>query len=417
MMAREVVKTTEIDGHGFAKGTMVLLPFGAANRDPEIFDSPEQVVLDRPQNPHLTFGAGIHRCPGSHLARMMIRTALTEWIAAFPEFGVDESRRIEWIGGTVRRPRRLYLNLPPSDVSPQSPLPRPSRIEREEPVNAVRPSFLIQPVRFGGRKVNLFVRDWRPTTAQRGTLLFLHGFADNGSDFDFLARQAVRQGFRVLCPDLPGRGRTAWLPAELYTLNNFGRCIPALVGEVEGPVGVLASSWSTFVAARHFAQSKSQSRLVLLDPVLEGGDAQGAIVESLVDDSNRTFTDMAGLKAYIRRTRDSAPLLDEEQLDVYVRNRAIWVDGRLRLAYDPEIARMLAATLERRTGILNLMGRIAAPLMLIYGLGSKFREPSSIEAMRKIQPQAVIRTDYPGGHPPSLTDTAQTQPILDFFGA
>jgi len=54
----------------------VLLPFPAANRDPEAFDRAGEVVLDREVNKHAAFGLGIHRCVGSHLARMELRIAL-----------------------------------------------------------------------------------------------------------------------------------------------------------------------------------------------------------------------------------------------------------------------------------------------------------------------------------------------------
>ncbi len=58
----------------------ILLSFPAANRDPAQFDRAGDVVIDREVNRHAAFGLGIHRCVGSHLARMELRVALETWL-------------------------------------------------------------------------------------------------------------------------------------------------------------------------------------------------------------------------------------------------------------------------------------------------------------------------------------------------
>jgi cytochrome P450 len=108
-MAREVVKETQINGCRFEAGEMVLLPFPAANRDPALFADADRVVIDRTQNRHAAFGLGIHRCIGSHLARMEITVALQEWLSTVPEFALAPDAAVTWSAGTVRGPRLLPL--------------------------------------------------------------------------------------------------------------------------------------------------------------------------------------------------------------------------------------------------------------------------------------------------------------------
>jgi cytochrome P450 len=108
-MAREIVKETEINGCVFKPGQMVLLPFPAANRDPDRFPDADRVVIDRRKNPHVAFGLGIHRCIGSNLARMEINVALEEWLARIPEFRLDPTIAVKWSVGPVRGPRRLPM--------------------------------------------------------------------------------------------------------------------------------------------------------------------------------------------------------------------------------------------------------------------------------------------------------------------
>ncbi|MHB1986597.1 MAG: cytochrome P450 [Acidimicrobiales bacterium] len=106
-MARIVTGDIDYAGCAMRSGDRVLMNFPAANRDPEIFDDPGTVVLDRAHNRHVAFGSGIHRCAGSNLARMELRVALEEWLEAIPEFDLAEGEEVTWAGGQVRGPRQL----------------------------------------------------------------------------------------------------------------------------------------------------------------------------------------------------------------------------------------------------------------------------------------------------------------------
>ncbi len=106
-MARLVKEDVEVQGCPMREGDRVLLNFPAANRDPEVFERPDEVILDRAKNRHIAFGAGIHRCAGSNLARMELRVAIEEFLAAAPEFSLEEGAEVTWAGGQVRGPRCL----------------------------------------------------------------------------------------------------------------------------------------------------------------------------------------------------------------------------------------------------------------------------------------------------------------------
>jgi len=106
-MARRIVEDTEYKGCPIKAEERILMNFPAANRDPEVFPDADKVILDRTQNRHLAFGAGIHRCAGSNLARMELRVAVEEWLARIPEFEVVDHDRVTWAGGQVRGPRTV----------------------------------------------------------------------------------------------------------------------------------------------------------------------------------------------------------------------------------------------------------------------------------------------------------------------
>ena len=90
--------TEDMDFHGcpMQKGDMVMLPIPAANRSPSVLDHPREVDFDRPQNRHIAFGLGPHRCLGLHLARRELATALAVWHQMIPEYTVvDEGPLVE----------------------------------------------------------------------------------------------------------------------------------------------------------------------------------------------------------------------------------------------------------------------------------------------------------------------------------
>lgn len=90
---------SDVDFHGaeMRKGQMVMLALPAAMRDPQLFDRPDEILLDRDDNAHYSFGAGPHRCLGSHLARLEMVIAFEEWHRRIPDYrlGCDPGDVIE----------------------------------------------------------------------------------------------------------------------------------------------------------------------------------------------------------------------------------------------------------------------------------------------------------------------------------
>ena len=110
-MARLVRQDMEWNGCPMKADDWVLLSFPAANRDPEAFEDADKVIIDREINRHAAFGLGIHRCAGSHLARMELRVALEAWLDAFPRFSLADPEAVTWAGGQVRGPRQLPIRI------------------------------------------------------------------------------------------------------------------------------------------------------------------------------------------------------------------------------------------------------------------------------------------------------------------
>jgi cytochrome P450 len=110
-MARLVKSDMSWRGVDMKAEDWILLSFPAANRDPAQFDRADEVIIDREVNRHAAFGLGIHRCVGSHLARMELRIALEVWLERVPEFTLADPAAVTWSAGQIRGPRALPLRI------------------------------------------------------------------------------------------------------------------------------------------------------------------------------------------------------------------------------------------------------------------------------------------------------------------
>lgn len=104
---RTAAADAELHGRTIRAGDPVMLLWGSANRDERVFDRADEVVLDRSPNPHLGFGAGVHRCIGISLARLQVRVTLDEWLRAVPTFSVVDGYAPRWSVGLDRSLRVL----------------------------------------------------------------------------------------------------------------------------------------------------------------------------------------------------------------------------------------------------------------------------------------------------------------------
>jgi cytochrome P450 len=113
-IGRTVMADTEIEGCPVPQGSRLLLSFGSANRDDRVFPRPDEVLVDRHPNKHVGFGIGPHRCIGSHLAKLQIKVALQELLAAMPPFRVHDHGQTHWVGSESRMIDRLILEVEPA---------------------------------------------------------------------------------------------------------------------------------------------------------------------------------------------------------------------------------------------------------------------------------------------------------------
>lgn len=95
-VARVCRRDTEIDDVPVSAGTRVTVMIGSANTDGAEFEAAETVDFHRDGNRHLAFGGGIHRCLGSHLARLELRVALEELHRRIPDYELEPGTELQY---------------------------------------------------------------------------------------------------------------------------------------------------------------------------------------------------------------------------------------------------------------------------------------------------------------------------------
>lgn len=95
-VARIAAEDTEIAGCPVHQGENLFVLVGAANTDPDGIERAAEVDFHRESNRHFAFGSGIHRCLGSHLARLELRVALREWHRRIPDYHVPTGTELIW---------------------------------------------------------------------------------------------------------------------------------------------------------------------------------------------------------------------------------------------------------------------------------------------------------------------------------
>jgi cytochrome P450 len=113
-LGRTVSRDAEFHGQPLCKGDRAVLMWAAANRDPAMFDNPDDLDLSRANaKKQMAFGVGMHRCLGSHYAKMMFQVMVTAILERLPDFELaGDYERFE-DAGEVYAVKKLPIKFAP----------------------------------------------------------------------------------------------------------------------------------------------------------------------------------------------------------------------------------------------------------------------------------------------------------------
>ena len=282
------------------------------------------------------------------------------------------------------------------------------------PAEALTQEILI---RLDDRYAAMFVRIWRPAGTPRATVFCLHGFTGNGADFDYLATFLCFNGFLVICPDLLGRGRSAYLGSG-YDINIYSKCLRALGEFASSENHFIGTSWggTILLLFLHMTRSKA-TKIVLNDVPMRGGSKVDAMRNEVLKESALTFPTRTAAKDYLSATTAVMGSVEETVFNRYVENRIATGPDGFRLAFDPTTTGNFGALAGREYDLFPAAAKIDARILLMYGRDSHFIDRQAIERMRLIRPDLGLVENIDAGNPPSLMTLDQALLILGFLSA
>ncbi len=250
-------------------------------------------------------------------------------------------------------------------------------------------------------------------------LVCVHGLTRNGRDFDDLAR-AMAGDYRVVCPDVVGRGRSDWLAIKTdYGFPLYVADMVTLIARLDvEEVHWVGTSMGGIIGMLLASQPHTPiSRLVLNDvgPVITQVSLER--IGQYVGRAPR-FADMAAAEAYIREV--SAPFgpLTDAQWHHLTKYSVRPVEGGFAMIYDPGLGdpfRENPPTAD--IDLWQIYERVACPTLALRGAESDLLEPTTLQAMSERGPKAQT-VEFPGvGHAPMLMDPAQIEVVRDFLRA
>jgi pimeloyl-ACP methyl ester carboxylesterase len=267
------------------------------------------------------------------------------------------------------------------------------------------------PYLLAGRFYRLALTCWGD--AANKPVVCVHGLSRQGRDFDELAR-ALADRFYVVCPDLPGRGRSEWLAEPgLYAPPNYVVALGHVLAHLSRPVLWVGTSLGGICGMLLAAAPGAPiERMVLNDigPFLPKA-ALGRIADYVSDIP--TFDDMAGLEAHLRRVHATfGPLTDAQWGHLARHSGRTLPDGRVTLHFDPAMTIPLTASKPVDLDLWPVWEAIRAPMLTLRGETSDLLLPDTLVRMGgKSQTHVVAET----GHAPALMDTPTIGVVTRFL--
>ena len=261
--------------------------------------------------------------------------------------------------------------------------------------------------------------DWGDPTSER-VAICVHGLSRQGRDFDRLASAMARRGWRVVCPDLVGRGRSGWLrdPQE-YNLPQYAMDLTTIIARLGvAQVDWIGTSLGGLIGMVLAGQENSPIRKLVVNDVgpFLPWQALHRLANS-VRSAPRSFPDLASATAHHRVALAPFGQLTVGEWEHLARHSLVEAErGGWRKRCDPEITATFRPGLFFNLSLWSYWDAIRCPTLVLRGADSDLLLPSTAREMTRRGPPADL-VEFPRcGHAPALMDRLQIDTVVRWLG-
>jgi pimeloyl-ACP methyl ester carboxylesterase len=262
--------------------------------------------------------------------------------------------------------------------------------------------------------------EWGDAANDR-VLLCVHGLARQGRDFDVLA-QAMRAEYRVVCPDIVGRGQSDWLADPMgYVVPTYVADIVTLLARLDAAsVDWVGTSMGGLIGLGLASLQNSPVRRIVLNDV-------GPVIEAVAIErigtylgQRMSFASFEEASEFLRGISTSFGIRDPQQWLALTRPMLKQSNGAWVLHYDPQIAVPFRAVKPEHipageAALWRSYDSLRIPTLLLRGADSDLLSRETALAMTQRGPNARLHEFAGVGHAPMLVDREQVDVVREFL--
>ena len=247
-------------------------------------------------------------------------------------------------------------------------------------------------------------------------VMCVHGLTRNGRDFDALAR-ALSDHYRVICPDVIGRGKSGWLRDKVhYGYAQYCADMNALIARSGAhTVDWVGTSMGGIIGMLMASHSNAPIERMVINDV--GPFIPKAALERIKQyvGNDVSFDSLDDAEKYIRCVSAGfGPLSDEQWRHLAETSVRSGDDGTLKLIYDPLLAHAFSGPIDD-VDMWSIWDNVSCPTLLIRGGNSDLLSTETAEEMTRRGPRAQM-IEFEGiGHAPMLMSDDQIKAVRDFL--